>query len=88
MGTIIGGRCAPIPGELLALVDFKGLGLVVKFPSERDAALIAQGKRQPFAPAAKVFREWIAVPRRDRRRWRALILEGTGSSREDKFRYW
>ena len=27
-GTIMGGRCARVSGEFLALVDFKGSGLV------------------------------------------------------------
>jgi len=27
-------------------------------------------------PAGKVFEEWVAIPRRDRRRWRALLGEG------------
>ena len=75
-GTIMGGRCARVSGEFLALVDFKNSGLVVKLPRERVDALIAQGKGQAFAPAGKVFREWIAIPRRDRRRWRALLCEG------------
>jgi len=75
-GTIMGGRCARVSGEFLALVDFKGSGLVVKLPRERVDALIDAGIGQPFAPAGKVFREWIAIPQRDRRRWRALLREG------------
>jgi hypothetical protein len=29
-----------------------------------------------FAPAGKVFTEWLAVPKPDRRCWRALLREG------------
>jgi hypothetical protein len=75
-GTIMGGRCARVSGEFLALVDFKGSGLVVKLPRERVDALISAGTGQPFAPAGKVFREWIAIPQRNRRRWRTLLREG------------
>jgi hypothetical protein len=75
-GTIMGGRCARVSGEFLALVDFKGSGLVVKLPRERVDALISAGTGQPFAPAGKVFREWIAIPDRNRRRWRTLLREG------------
>ena len=75
-GTIMGGRCARVAGEFLALVDFKGSGLVVKLPRDRVSDLIASGVGQPFAPAGRVFREWIAIPKRDRRRWRDLLREG------------
>ena len=75
-GTIMGGRCARVAGEFLGLVDFKGSGLVVKLPRARVAELIEQGHGQPFAPAGKVFKEWVSIPERDRRRWRALLREG------------
>ncbi len=75
-GTIMGGRCARVAGEFLGLVDFKGSGMVVKLPRARVDMLIAQGTGQPFAPAGKVFREWVSIPRRDRRRWRSLLREG------------
>ena len=75
-GTIMGGRCARVAGEFLGLVDFKGSGLVVKLPKARVQELIDEGVGQPFAPAGKVFKEWVSVPRRDRRRWRALLREG------------
>jgi hypothetical protein len=75
-GTIMGGRCARVSGEFLGLVDFKGSGMVVKLPRERVDELIAHGVGRPFAPAGKVFSEWVSVPERDRRRWRALLREG------------
>jgi len=75
-GTIMGGRCARVAGEFLGLVDFKGSGLVVKLPKARVAELIEQGHGQPFAPAGKVFQEWVSIPERDRRRWRSLLQEG------------
>jgi hypothetical protein len=74
-GTIMGGRCARVSGEFLGLVDFKGSGLVVKLPSERVAELIERGHGEPFAPAGKIFKEWVSIPTRDRRRWRALLRE-------------
>ena len=75
-GTIMSGRCARVDGEFLALVDFKGSGLVVKLPRERVQELIDQGVGQSFAPAGRVFKEWVAIPKRDRRRWRSLLREG------------
>lgn len=75
-GTIMGGRCARVDGEFLALVSYKGAGLVVKLPRERVRDLIELGVGEPFAPAGKVFAEWVSIPKRDRRRWRALLREG------------
>lgn len=75
-GTIMGGRCARVGGEFLALVDFKASGLVVKLPRERVAELIASGEGREFAPAGRVFREWVSVPIQDRDRWLALLREG------------
>ena len=62
--------------EFLALVDFKGSGLVVKLPKARVSELIDDGVGQSFAPAGRVFKEWVSVPKPDRRRWRALLREG------------
>lgn len=75
-GTIMNGRCLRVGKEFLALVDYKGSGLVVKLPKVRVAALIEEGWGQPFAPAKRVFSEWLSVPEPDRRRWRALLEEG------------
>lgn len=75
-GTIMGGRCARVAGEFLALVDFKDSGMVVKLPRARVDELIARGTGRPFAPAGKAFREWVSLPQRDRRRWRSLLREG------------
>jgi hypothetical protein len=75
-GTIMKGRCARVGKEFLALPDFKGSGLVVKLPAERVTILIAQGRGRPFAPAGKVFKEWLSVPEPDKRLWRKLLKEG------------
>ena len=77
-GTIMGGRCARVAGEFLGLVDYKNSGMVVKLPRSRVDELIAQGIGEPFAPAGKVFREWVAVTKPDRRRWSKLLVEAIG----------
>jgi hypothetical protein len=76
-GTIMGGRCARVTGEFLGLVDYKGSGMVIKLPRQRVDELINEGIGQPFAPAGKVFREWVAIPKPDRRRWTRLLHEAT-----------
>lgn len=74
-GTILNGRCLRVGDEFLALVDFKGSGLVVKLTRARVAELVASGVGVPFAPAGKVFREWVSVPVPERERWAALLAE-------------
>ena len=72
-GTIMKSRCLRVGEEFLALVDYKGSGLVVKLPRERVAA---QGRGQSFAPAKKVFKEWLSVAVLDREAWGSLLREG------------
>lgn len=61
--------------EFLALVAYKGSGLVVKLPKPRVDKLVPSGVGRPFAPAGRVFIEWVSVPKADRRRWKALLRE-------------
>jgi hypothetical protein len=75
-GTIMNGRCLRVGKEFLALVDYKGSGLVVKLPKARVAELIEAGVGKPFGPAGKIFKEWLSVPQPDRERWQALLAEG------------
>lgn len=74
--TIMNGRCLRVGKEFLALVDYKGSGLVVKLPRKRVDELIASGVGKKFAPAGRVFKEWVSVPKLDRRRWLSLLREG------------
>jgi hypothetical protein len=75
-GTIMNGRCLRVGGEFLALVDYKDSGLVVKLSKRRVVELIEEGVGKPFAPAGRVFKEWVSVPTFDRTRWRELLREG------------
>jgi hypothetical protein len=75
-GRIMSGRCLRVGEEFLALVDYKGSGLVVKLPKARVAELIEADVGKPFAPAGKIFKEWLSVPTPDRRLWRELLREG------------
>jgi hypothetical protein len=75
-GTIMNGRCLRVGKEFLALVDHKGSGLVVKLSAKRVAELIESGAGRPFAPAGRVFKEWVSVPKPDRRQWLSLLREG------------
>jgi hypothetical protein len=75
-GTIMNGRCLRVGKEFLALVDYKGSGLVVKLPRARVDELVAAGVGKPFSPAGKVFEEWLSVPKPDATLWCKLLREG------------
>lgn len=75
-GTIMGSKCLRVGKEFLALVDYKGSGLVVKLPRERVAEIVEAKTGKPFGPGGKIFKEWLSVPKQDRKRWRSLLLEG------------
>lgn len=79
-GTIMRGPCLRVRDEFLALVDYKRSGLVVKLPEARVRELIASGVGREFAPAGKVFRQWLSVPERSKRVWRALLREGISTA--------
>lgn len=72
--TMMGLPCLRYDGRFFASLDRTQV-LLVKLPQPRVRQLIEQGHGESFAPAGRVFREWVAVPRPDRRRWRALLEE-------------
>ncbi|MEM8923915.1 MAG: hypothetical protein AAGD35_10475 [Actinomycetota bacterium] len=75
-GTIMGGPCVrTAAGEFVAMPNFKGPGLVVKLPKARVADLIDEGGGQPFAPAGKVFSEWVLIEAHDEEQWTSLLRE-------------
>lgn len=75
-GTIMSSRCLRVGNEFLAMPHHKTDGLVVKLPAERVSELIDAGEGESFAPAGKVFSEWLAVTEVDESRWRQLLNEG------------
>ncbi|MEL6982699.1 MAG: hypothetical protein AAFO29_09785 [Actinomycetota bacterium] len=75
-GTIMSSRCLRVGKEFLAMPHHKTEGLVVKLPAERVSEIIDAGEGESFAPAGKVFREWLAVTTLDEERWRVLLREG------------
>ena len=75
-GTIMNGPCLrDRTGEFVAMPHHKGPGIVVKLPRERVQQLVDQNAGRPFAPADKVFKEWVLVPDHDEEGWRALLRE-------------
>ena len=74
-GTMMGFPCLRVRGAFFASCDHRSGDLVVKLPAARVQELIAIGGGEPFAPAGRVFREWVLVAERDIGRWRTLIAE-------------
>ncbi|MEZ5097202.1 MAG: hypothetical protein R2731_14530 [Nocardioides sp.] len=73
--TMMGYPCVRYAGRFFASYAAREDALVVKLPRERVAALVETGAGDPFAPAGKVFREWLLLPEPDRDRWRELLAE-------------
>lgn len=74
-GTMMGFPCMRIGGGFFASADHKNGDLIVKLPKERVALLIAAGTGMPFAPAGRIFKEWVSIPGRDATQWRHLAEE-------------
>ena len=80
--TMMGYPCVRLAGRLVASYDDKTGRLVVKLSRDRVAELIADGKGDPFAPAGKVFREWVAIVTLDRTLWQTLLTEAVDFARK------
>ena len=74
-GTIMSSQCLRVGKEFCAMPHHKAQGIVVKLPKERVSEIIEAGDGESFAPAGKVFKEWLAVLELDEARWRQLLLE-------------
>jgi hypothetical protein len=79
--TMMGYPCVRLAGRFLASYDDKAGYLVVKLPRERVAELIENGRGKAFAPAGKVFREWVSIPTVDRDLWRTVLAEAVAFAR-------
>ena len=74
-GALMGFPCLRVEGEFFATCDHRTGELIVKLPATRVQAMIDLGYGQAFAPAGRVFREWVLVPERDDQRWAELMAE-------------
>jgi hypothetical protein len=79
--TMMGYPCVRLAGRFLASYDDKAGCLVVKLPRERVTELVEKGHGDTFAPAGKVFREWVLIPTVDRGLWQAVLAEAVDFAR-------
>jgi len=75
-GELMRSQCIRVGKEFLAMPEYTTGDLVVKLPRERVDELIEAGTGLAFAPAKKVFREWVQVPARNEELWTQLLDEG------------
>jgi uncharacterized protein (TIGR02453 family) len=73
--TMMGLPCVRRDGRFFASLDRRTGALLVKLPRDRVDRLVQDGAGEPFAPAGRVFREWVAIPAPERDRWQSLLTE-------------
>lgn len=74
-GKIMSSRCLRLDGDFLAMITRKSQRLVIKLDQARVTELIDTGKGLPFAPAKKVFKEWVEIKSSNEKVWKTLLLE-------------
>lgn len=80
--TMMGYPCVRLAGRFVASYDDASACLVVKLPRERVTELVEEGHGDPFAPAGKVFREWVSISAVDRSLWQSLLSEAVDFARK------
>lgn len=71
--TMMGLPCLRLDGAFFASLDKRNDELIVKLEAPEVAARVADGRGHSFAPAGKVFREWLAIAVVDEPTWRAAL---------------
>ena len=74
-GTLMGFPCLRVNGDFFATCDHRSGDLIVKIHRDRVGELIDDGVGQSFAPAGRVFKEWVLIEERDEETWLRLLDE-------------
>jgi hypothetical protein len=73
--TMMGLPCLRLDGAFFASLDKRSGELIVKLAADDVAERIAASRGHAFAPAGRVFREWVVVDRCDEPTWRAALAD-------------
>ncbi len=79
--TMMGRPCLRLDGAFFASLDRRTGELVVKLDAADVSARIERGEGQPFAPAGKAFREWLATASTSEAEWRSLLADARSFAR-------
>lgn len=76
-GTMMGHQCLRTArtNGFVATIERATGNVVMKLSKARVAEMVAAGTGLSFAPAGKIFREWVAVPDIDEDTWVTLLEE-------------
>ena len=76
-GTMMGHQCLRTArtNGFVATIERATGNVVMKLSRARVAEMVADGTGLSFAPAGRVFREWVAVPDIDEDTWSTLLEE-------------
>jgi hypothetical protein len=73
--TMMGLPCLRLDGAFFTSLDKRSGDLIVKLAAADVAERIERGDGRPFAPAGKVFREWLALVHGPEDVWRAALAD-------------
>ena len=79
--TMMGLPCLRFDGAFFASLDERSGELIVKLAAAEVASRVADGRGRSFAPAGRVFREWVVVEGRGIAAWRAALNEALAFAR-------
>ena len=73
--TMMGLPCLRVNGLFFASFDPRTNSVVVKLPAARVDELINSDQGTPFAPAGRMFRQWVAITPSRSPLWPTLLQE-------------
>jgi hypothetical protein len=80
--TMMGLPCLRLDGAFFASLDKQNGHLIVKLAADDVSTRVASGEGKSFAPAGKVFREWLAIDDDSESVWRAALDDALAFARD------